>query len=294
MSRKKQSLARPMFRHITLDAFKTTYNDVAVKYPDLGDLSQIIANTTVVHFLGGEWLNKYVHHTSRHAKYLCVDINAALPERARAMMRYWEFAETLFNLQYVEGFEAVLDELAHGKIESACGEIDVARMLNFHGLEFRFVSPSRGAKLNYDFEIFYPDGFRVCAEAAAKFEATVPRAKSIRDSLRHSRDQLPDDEPSVILVKVPEKWITDVILAGQIVDVALDYLRQSTHVTSVKFDAPITISTAQATARWHAYYEVSNPQFPDRNWDMFRDETVPINGCPPWWLRFHPELKMPE
>src|SRR5262249_44324134 len=146
----------------------------------------------------------------------------------------------------------------------------------------------------YDFDIWYPDGFKVCAEAAAKFEATLPRAKSIRHSLRASRAQLPDDEPSVIFVKVPEGWISDIELAEQITAVALDYLRQSDHVVSVKYYPPITIYTTEATARWHAYCEVSNPKFLNRNWDMFRDETVPMNGFPPWWIRFYPELRMPE
>jgi hypothetical protein len=131
------------------------------------------------------------------------------------MMRYWEFAETLLNLQNVDGFEAVLDELSHRKIESACGELDVARIIAFHGIKFRFVKPVRGTKLNYDFEIFYPDEFKICAEAAAKFEATTPNATSIRDSLRDSREQLPDNEPSIVIVKVPQKWIQEVELVDR-------------------------------------------------------------------------------
>jgi hypothetical protein len=208
------------------------------------------------------------------------------------MMRYWEFAEALLNLQNIEGFEAVLDELKHGKIESACGELDVARMMAFYGLKCCFVKPTRGTKRNYDFEIYYADGFKVCAEAAAKFEETRPRAKSIRHSLRDS-PQLPDDEPSIIFVKVPESWINDIELAEQITAVAVDYLRQSDHIASVKYYTPITIYTTQATARWAACCEVSNLKFPNRNWDMFRDETVPMNGFPPWWIRFYPELRMP-
>jgi hypothetical protein len=294
MARTGKNLARPMFREVTLEAFKNTYDDLAKKYPEPGDRIQMIANTIVKHFLSGEWLDKYVHHKSRQARYLRVDINASLPEKNKAMMRYWEFTETLLNLQNVEGFEVVLDELAHGKIESACGELDVARMIAFHGLKFRFVMPTRGPKLNYDFEIFHADGFKVCAEAAAKFDATTPRARSVRESLRDSRDQLPDDEPGIIFIKVPENWIRDVELAAQITEIAVDYLRQSTHVMSVKFYAPVTIYTSMATARWHAYCEVSNPKFPNRNWDMFRDETVPMLGFPSWWLRFFPELRMPE
>jgi hypothetical protein len=221
-------------------------------------------------------------------------MNAPPPEKMKAIMRYLEFSETLLNLQNTEGFESVLDELSHGKIESTCGELDVARMLAFHGLKFCFVTPTRGTKQNYDFEIYYPDGFRVCAEAKAKCEATVPRAQSVMKSLQHARGQLPDDRPSVILVKVPENWITDTALAEKIRDIALDYLRPSDHVASVKYYTPITIYSAKTTARWHAYCEVSNPKLSNRNWDMFRDETVPMNGFPSWWIRFYRELRVSE
>src|SRR5258707_1004124 len=110
MRRTDKILTRPVFREVTLEAVKTTYNELALKYSASGDLSQLMANTTVKHYLGGEWLDRYVHYKSPHARYLRVDINAPPPGKMKAMMRYWEFAETLLNLQNVEGFEAVLDE----------------------------------------------------------------------------------------------------------------------------------------------------------------------------------------
>jgi hypothetical protein len=292
MRRRDKILTRPAFRVVTPEAFKTKYDELALKYPAPGDLAQALADITVRHYLGDEWLYRYVDDKSPHARferYLRMDMNAPPQAKMKAVMRYLEFSETLLNLQNTEGFETILDELAHGKIESACGELDVARMLAFHGLKFCFVTPTQGPKKNYDFKIYYADGFRVCAEAKAKCEATLPRAQSVRKSLRHARDQLPDDEPSIILAKVPENWISDIALAEKIRTVALDYLRQSDHIASVKYYTPITIYTVQTTARWHAYCEVSNPKFPDRNWDMFRDETVPMNGFPAWWIRFYRE-----
>jgi hypothetical protein len=86
-------------------------------------------------------------------------------------------------------------------------------------------------------------------------------------------------------VKVPEQWIRDFELARQMTNVAIGYLNQSTHIRSVKFYAPITVYTSERTARWNAYTEVSNRKFLERSWDMFRDETVPEGGRPPWWVR---------
>jgi hypothetical protein len=277
--------SRPQFRQITLAALKTTHDELSATHSNPGDVSQIMANKIVTHYLGQPWFDKYVKHTSRHSTYLGVDNNAPLPAITTGILRYLEFAEALLNLQNVEEFETVLDELSHGKVESACGELDIARMLASFAIKFQFVRPNKGTKLNYDFEIFYPDGLKVCAEAAAKFESTKPRAKSITTSLRDSRDQLPDDQPSIILVKVPERWIRDVELARQIMNVANGYLNQSEHIMSVKFYAPVTEFTSERTARLHAYCEISNPKFSERNWDMFRDENVPVDGRPPWWIR---------
>jgi hypothetical protein len=95
-----------------------------------------------------------------------VDLTAPLQEKSVSLMRYFEFAETLLNLQDVDGFEMCLNELSYGNVESACAELDVARMLAFHELRFRFVEPQKRRRgEDYDFEIFYPDGFRVAADA---------------------------------------------------------------------------------------------------------------------------------
>jgi hypothetical protein len=145
-------ITRPPFRIITRDAFRETHKDSAQKHSVIGDLHQFTANTILAHYLGGAWLRRYIDPSSRHVSpYLRIDAEAELEVRAPQYMRYWEFAETLLNMQDVPGFETVLDELIHGKIESACGELYVARMIMFHGLRFRFVSPVGGIGQNYAF-----------------------------------------------------------------------------------------------------------------------------------------------
>jgi hypothetical protein len=287
---------RPALREILREEIRQTYDRILTDYPDnRGNRTQALACAIIRNYLGDGWLEKYVDHTSRRASYLRFDPSSSMPEKGRALMRYWEFAESLLNLQKADGFAAVLDELSYGKVESACAEIDIARMVLFHELKFRFVSPIRGSKLNYDFEIFYPDGFKVCADAKCKFEATQLRASSIYGSLKDARSQLPDNEPSVVLVKVPEKWVSDIDLAKEIIREAEAYLRQSDHIMSIKFYAPITVIDDERATRAHVYKEISNPNFPDRDWDMFRDDMrSPVNGMPSWWIRIFPELRIPE
>jgi hypothetical protein len=283
-NRKAEGPFRPVFREITPERLRTRQDELAKTHTQ-GDVSQIIANEIAVHYLGDHWYSRYVKHTSPHAKYFMVDNSASRQVVMTGIMRWLEFAETLLNLQSITGFEIVLDELFNGKIEPAYAELEIARMLAMFGWKFHFVPPIGGAKQNYDLEIFYPDGYKVCAETEAKIEATAPRARSISTSIRHSRKQLPDDAPGVIFIRVPERWVRDTELAERIKDVANGYLNQSEHIRSIKFYSPITIFTSEHTTRWHLYVEVSNLKFRERNWDMFQDENVPIGGRPSWWIR---------
>lgn len=285
---------RPEFRPISTESLKVTYEEISARFPYPGDRTQCVANTIVKHYLGDAWLRQYVDPDSREATYLRVDTNLPLPKKANALVRYWEFAETLLNLQSVDGFDVPLDQLSYGQIESTCAELDLARLIHLHEFRFRFVRPTQRSKSDYDFEIFYPDGFKVCADAKCKFEATSLRADSVRTSLRDARRQLPDDELSVVLVKVPESWISDIRLATEIVAVAMGYLRQSNHIVSVKFYAPVTIVRTDQTIRAHAFREVSNPKFPNRDWDIFRKEVSSLDGMPAWWTRIYPELRLPR
>jgi hypothetical protein len=203
-SRRNEVPSRPVFGEITPKHLQNRQEELAKTY-NHGDVSQIIANDIALHYLGEHWYNRYVKHTSRHATYFRVDNAASKQEIVTGIMRWLEFAETLLNLQNITGFETVLDELLNGKIEAACAELEIARMLAMFGWKFHFVRPIvrpiGGAKQNYDLEIFYPDGYKVCAETEAKIEATIPRARSILNSIRHAREQLPDDAPGVILSK---------------------------------------------------------------------------------------------
>jgi hypothetical protein len=287
--------SRPPLKKISVAALQAVHSWLSTDYPnDPGDVSQILANEIAIHYLGRSWYEKYAMNASRHATYLGVCNNAAPNEITYGISRFLEFSETLLNLQSIEGFEAVLDQLHGGKIESACAEIDVARMLFFQELRFRFVEPKQVTKLDYDFEIFYPDGFKVYAETKCKLEGRTLRAKSVIKSLKRAREQLPDDSPSVILVKIPEKSLHNIEVQRAVIGQAKDYLRQSDHIMSVKFYSSITIHNNGTTRRLYAFNEISNPKFPDRDWDMFRDDIPLVNGRPSWWISFFPEMRIPN
>jgi hypothetical protein len=284
MRRKADRPPRPIFREITEPRLRARQEELAKTHNE-ADASQIVANDIAIHFLGQDWYDNYVKQSSRDATYFGVDNTGHTQEITTGILKWMEFSETLLNLQNAICFEAVLDEFYHGKIEPATAELEIARMLATFGWRFHFVRPIGRSKQNYDLEIFYPDGYKVCAETAAKLETTTPNARSILDSIRDSRKQLPDDQPGFIFIKVPQRWTEDEEVRVGIRKVANGFLKQSKVIRSIKFYSPITVFTSQRTSRWHSYVEVSNLKFPERNWDMFQDKDVPIGGRPPWWTR---------
>jgi hypothetical protein len=51
-------------------------------------------------------------------------------------------------------------------------KLDFGRLLHVHEVKFRFVVPTMRKGDDYDFEVIYPDGLAVPADAKCKFETT--------------------------------------------------------------------------------------------------------------------------
>lgn len=279
------------FERITLDHLRRLAKKLS---PDRPELERSLAFSSAVtnHYLGAEWLKRHVVPTSKYAAYLRVDVDASLDEKRITFPRFFEFAETLLNLQDVEGFGSFLHKLKTDNVEACCAELDVARLLAVHELRFEFVAAQGRRGSDYDFEVFYPDDLMVHTDAKCKFEDTAVDLKSVRNSLNKAAKQFPKGEPAVVIVKVPSHWINDDAIRQGLVATAEEFLRGKQRVVSVKFYAIVPVVTETHSITAHIYREVSNPSapFPVRNWDMFRDfpRAASRSDMPPWWVKLYP------
>ena len=128
--------------------------------------------------------------------------------------RLLDFAENLFNLQNIDGFDDRVNRLrADSMIESTFAEFDFARFLYIHDIDFKFVVPCGVAGKDYDYRIRYADGREVCADAKCRLEGTQMRADTIVNALKKARsNNLPHDEPGAVFVKVPASWLEDEVM----------------------------------------------------------------------------------
>jgi hypothetical protein len=283
---------------ISIEDLKATVTSLSPdQYNDYHVRAFALSGAIIRKFLGNDWFNSHVLPTSKGDTFFRIEnVQAPLHYRTTPEFRVLDLAELLFNLHCIEGFEAPLSGLLAGKNESTYAELDFARMLRVHEIPFRFVVPQNKKGSDFDFEIFYPDGFVVCAESKCKVELNQFNPKSVRSSLEDARKQIPKEKPGIIFVKVPQQWIESIDTVLSLHDVACEFLRATERIVSIKFYVSyLTINNVWISHR-HAVKEFNNPNnkyFPNRDWDIFADHPVPAswNGMPPWWTRimFFPE-----
>jgi len=256
-----------------------------------------VANAVIAHFLGRDWFAAHVRHDARRRGFLNLDF-ASDRRREASTFRVVELAESLFNLQHVEGFDACIGQMRGGaeKIESTCAELDFGRFLYIHEINFRFVVPRIMKGADYDFDVLYPDGLKVAADAKCKFETTAISPYSLHNSMKKARGQLPADQTGIIFIKVPQQWIEESATLKAMVGTARQFFATTDRVVSVKFYVShLKIGNGMVMHR-HALRELTNEAsrfHAGRNRDLFANYYVPPswNGMPPKWQRifFWPE-----
>lgn len=215
------------------------------------------------------------------------------PEGEKKTTRVLDFAENLFNLQHIEGFDDRVNQMRTGSIEVTFAEFDFARFLYIHDIDFKFVVACGVAGKDYDFSVKYADGREACADAKCRLEATEMRAETILNSLKKARsNNLPSDQPGVIFVKVPQAWLEDEGMRQGIYATVRDFLRNTKRIVSVVVYAVLVTELKEREMMLirHRFHEFDNEEHRfdnSKNWMLFRDYKVPEEwgGMPPKWHR---------
>ena len=170
-----------------------------------------------------------------------------------------DFAELLYNLQDIPGFDTCIDRMRHGVIEATFAELDLGRMLYSGNVDFRFVEPQQKKGLDYDIEITLSGGIVVCADAKCKVEATDFSVDGVRRSLEKARTQFPKDRPSIVFMKVPQRWFEEPGHGVSLINIAETFLRGTGRIVSVKFYVSYISYRDKALRHDNAFKEISNP-----------------------------------
>jgi hypothetical protein len=239
-------------------------------------------------FLTKEWFDQYVMPEGKKG-VLTIDESAPV-NRERTLGRIVDFAQVLYNLQHTFGFDECLARLYEGNIEGTLAELDLGRMLYINRVPFRFIIPTGRKKSDYDTEILYSNGLIACADAKCKIETTNFTENGIRNVLKDAREQLPNDKPGIVFVKVPARWLGHKNFADVSIKCARRFLGGVPRIVSVKYYASPVVWHNNMLMIQHAFKEVSNPRTNfgnDVDWNIFKAGPLPSewSGAPPWWQR---------
>ena len=260
-----------------------------LKTPDGQTEAFALASGVLRLFLGSEWVEKCIISDLGKKGFLSVKEQDPI-KREISFFRVMDLAEILYNLQYTPGFDECVNRMRQGDIEGTLAELNVARMLFLNCVPFRFVVPQGVKKKDYDFDILFATGQVASADAKCKIDETTFSEGGIRNSLKAAREQLPNDKPGIIFIKVPEHWLENYDFRNRALPLVRRFLGGVRRIVSVKFYSE-PISFANNVMRIDlAYKEESNPRtdFGDNiDWSLFRKHNLPpeANGMPQHYKR---------
>jgi hypothetical protein len=251
--------------------------------------------TVIRHFFGKQWCEDHIIQDAAHSRpagFLRLDFTPGF-EGERKTSRVLDFAETLFNLQHIAGFDDRVDQMRAGQIEATFAEFDFARFLFLHDIAFKFVRPSGVKGEDYDFGIEYADGREACADAKCRLEDTEVRADTVKNSLNKVRtNNLPPDKPGIIFVKVPQTWLEQEHVRKDLYAVIEGFLRNTERIISVVVYATVMVELAEQKMmlmrhRFHEFLNASHRFDLTKSWALFKDYKVPEEwgGMHPKWVR---------
>jgi hypothetical protein len=158
-------------------------------------------------FFGPDWLDRYVLKPKPNTFFAFDEDD--LRSYHIHQLRVITLAEMIFNMQRMSGLDNPLSQVKSGgiHIESGYSELEVGKLLMMFGIAFRYVTPRGERGDNYDVELFHPNGQLIRADIKCKLERSELGTNTIRNTLADAYDQVPPDEPGMLIVKVPQDWM---------------------------------------------------------------------------------------
>jgi hypothetical protein len=167
---------------------------------------------------GRDWVARHIERRSRGSGGFFRSNFPNGPEAALHLIRVVSLAEMILNLQRVRGFPECAGQLKNpGQIEATFAELEVGKLLFIHKVDFEFNTRTNIRRRDYDLRIRCPNGREAVADTKCKEESGQPSQSTINHSLDRARQQLPDQPPGIVFVKVPRLWIEDEAYAASLV-----------------------------------------------------------------------------
>jgi hypothetical protein len=140
-------------------------------------------------------------------------------------------------MQNVPGIVNVVKILKNGDIEAAFAELYSGKILINGNLPFLYITPDeskhKGIK-NPDIILFLEDRTEVYCEVERKLETTEVNFKTVYNTIKHAKNQLPRGKIGIVMLMIPDSWLSkNYRLHSEIGGAIQNLFRQSKRVLSI-------------------------------------------------------------
>jgi hypothetical protein len=139
----------------------------------------------------------------------------------------------LINFQHMEGFGEPLRKVRNDDVETGFAAFEAAKLLYRSGTPLKFVTPIGSLGSDYDLLALPKGGGHVAVEAKCKLPSTAMKPRKIMRALSRARDQLPKQQPGVIMFRVPVHWAEKTDSQGPLARAADNILRSSDSLAGI-------------------------------------------------------------
>ena len=173
-----------------------------------------LATETLRHYLGDKWVDQNafafiqerVLTENRKGRNFLRTGDPIAENSFRHELRIFQLAELIFNLQSIYGIDGRIAAIKEGGLESTYGELECAAQIKKANLSFRFITPSGIKGRDYDIEIISALDTYLNCELKVTTEEKDLQKSILVNKLIAARKQLPERQPGIIFLKIPESW----------------------------------------------------------------------------------------
>jgi hypothetical protein len=287
---------------IDLQMLRTLFRQaVADEKPDCTPLFQmwfrqrILATLVAGIVLGEDWFERNLADEKRPA-YFQTDLSNE-DTFIRFNIRVISLGEMILNLFNIENFETRMNETRSDKqsIETKISELVAAKLFKRLGIDFKFRLAVGQKQSDYDIDYVRTDGKLSRCEVKSKLQGTEFSEKTIRDTLKAAKSQLPKGETGILLLRVPEEWVpfnNGVAKLQAIIDAIGEWIKseKTTRVSSILY-VDSRIDVVDSIVYPHiAYKEYKNPfcddvsGLPALDYEATRRNWLSISDLVQQWL----------
>jgi hypothetical protein len=204
-------------------------------FPDVDGLvaDYAVASEVLIHLIGPEWWERRMAGPRADPFFLHEAFANESPEtktdRFRHQHRVIGLARHMLECQWLPGFQSFVADLPTRSVLGAANEFSAVHQFLRSGHTVEFVTRTGKKHSDYDFRL----GGGIAVEVKAKEDTAKYSKSSLDGKIAEARRQLPASGPGMVVLRIPDSWLTDPAFIREAEGVVQSKLRNSGRLNAI-------------------------------------------------------------